>query len=202
MIQTNYVPLEHPYRVVYYNGVIGIQIGSLILAIEKQDEEGKRIVEIKTHPVVSYSNTEKKKEITGASYPSVYAEAVVWDKVEQCEVTTLAIENGKINWDELFYETRDYIWKIYQKSEIDGYSAVIRFSDALERLGVEVSFPDSSNIVRTEVCLCTWKDGEGHSGTGTCLTQHSQSQQCGWDLFYQCFPICSRCKKEDGRGKI
>lgn len=50
MIQTNYVPLEHPYRVVYYNGVIGIQIGSLILAIEKQDEEGKRIVEIKTHP--------------------------------------------------------------------------------------------------------------------------------------------------------
>ena len=52
MIQTNYVPLEHPYRVVYYNGVIGIQIGSLILAIEKQDEEGKRIVEIKTHPEV------------------------------------------------------------------------------------------------------------------------------------------------------
>lgn len=160
MIQTNYVPLEHPYRVVYYNGVIGIQIGSLILTIEKQDEEGKRIVEIKTHPVVSYSSTEKKKEIAGASYPGLYAEAVVWDKVEQCEVTTLAIENGKINWDELFYETRDYIWKIYQKSEIDGYSAVIRFSDALERLGVEVSFPDSSNIVRTEVCLCTWKDGE------------------------------------------
>lgn len=160
MIQTNYVPLEHPYRVVYYNGVIGIQIGSLILAIEKQDEEGKRIVEIKTHPVVSYSSTEKKKEITGSSFPGVYAEAVVWDKVEQRDVTTLALENGKIYWDELFYVIRDYILKSYHKSEFDGYGAVFRFSNDLERLGVEVSFPDSCNIVRTEVCLCTWKDGD------------------------------------------
>ena len=111
MIQTNYVALEHPYRVIYYNGVVGLQIGSLIVTTEKQDEAGGSVVKIKSHPVVSYCSTEAKKNINRISYPGVFSEAVVWDQVEQNNVTTLCVEGGSIGYDDFMCEIGQSLWK-------------------------------------------------------------------------------------------
>ncbi len=33
MLQTSYVPLEHPYKIIEYQGIMGIQIGTLIVTM-------------------------------------------------------------------------------------------------------------------------------------------------------------------------
>lgn len=41
MIQTSYVPLEHPFQIIEYKGVLGIQIGTLIVTVDKSEETEK-----------------------------------------------------------------------------------------------------------------------------------------------------------------
>lgn len=160
MIQTNYVALEHPYRVIYYNGVVGLQIGSLIVTTEKQDEAGGSVVKIKSHPVVSYCSTEVKKNISRISYPGVYSEAVVWDQVEQSDVTTLCIEGGNIGYDDFMCEIGQSLWKRGLKNGMmKAADTAIRLQLALERLGVGVSsLPSHVNFSGVDVELETWEE--------------------------------------------
>lgn len=112
MIQTNYVALERPYRVIYYNGVMGLQIGSLIVTKEKPNRKGGSAVEIKSHPVVSYCGAEiKKKDTIFSPSPGRYSEGVVWDQVEQNDVSTLCIEGGYIHAEVFKCDIAEEIWK-------------------------------------------------------------------------------------------
>ena len=56
MIQTSYVPLEHPYQIIEYRGTMGIQIGTLIVTRDLSEERGEYAIETHSHPVVSYVN--------------------------------------------------------------------------------------------------------------------------------------------------
>lgn len=159
MIQTNYVALEHPYRVIYYNGVVGLQIGSLIVTTEKQDKVGGSAVEIKSHPVVSYCGAEAKKNISRISYPGVYSEAVVWDQVEQSEVTTLCSEGGSIDCDDFLCEIGQGLWKRGLKhGMMKSADTAFRLQKALQRFGVGISsLPSQDQFSGFDVELSTWE---------------------------------------------
>lgn len=101
MIQTHYVPLDPPYRIVYTGGVMGIQIGTLIVV---SSDESTMDVQTKTHPVVSYVNKElcqkNKVFVSDVMFGGVYSEAEVWYMVEQKEVASICLVGQKFLWDD------------------------------------------------------------------------------------------------------
>lgn len=101
MIQTSYVPLEHPYQIIEYNGMLGIQIGTLIVTKDVSDKEKEGYaIETHSHPVVSYFNKQKsldqRKQISMSLRRPF--EGVVWDKVELYELSVLAREGETMSW--------------------------------------------------------------------------------------------------------
>ncbi len=160
MIQTNYVALERPYRVIYYNGVVGLQIGSLVVTAEKQDEAGGSIIEIKSHPVVSYCTTKTKKKINSISYPGVYSEAVVWDQVEQNEVITLCIEGGCIDCEDFLEVVGQDLWKRGLRHGMrESTKLAYGLQHTMKRLGIKVTPPPTDDWYwECNVFINTWKE--------------------------------------------
>jgi len=101
MIQTSYVPLEHPYQIIEYNGMLGIQIGTLIVTKDMSvDKKGGYAIETHSHPVVSYFNKQESLNQRKQNSMSVQRpfEGVVWDKVELYELSVLAREGERMSW--------------------------------------------------------------------------------------------------------
>ena len=195
MIQTNYIPLEHPYRVVYFNQVLGLQIGSLIMTIETQDATGARIIQTKSHPVVSYCSVDTKKEIKEFSFPGVYAEAVVWDKVEQKDVSTIAAEGGSISWDEFFSGVVPDLWRNYMENRKEScMPSIMKLLSQMEHLGLKIDIPESDEREhRMEVTLYTYEEaGKMRCGSGDgsiisvdCVVDGKNEDEIFNDLFAQ-----------------
>ena len=59
-MQSHFVKLEPPYQIIHYGGVVGIQIGTLIVTKDVSDKEKEGYaIETHSHPVVSYFNKQK-----------------------------------------------------------------------------------------------------------------------------------------------
>lgn len=102
MLQTSYVPLEHPYKIIEYQGIMGIQIGTLIVTKDKSGRSENYAIETHSHPVVSYVNNRIHSDLKHPktiSLPRPY-EGVVWDKVELHQVNTLIREDESMGWQD------------------------------------------------------------------------------------------------------
>jgi hypothetical protein len=103
MIQTSYVPLEHPYQIIEYNGKLGIQIGTLIVTKDVSSEKnGDYAIETHSHPVVTYVNKETPLELKkhmSLSKPRPF-EGVVWDDVELYELNVVTRVNEELSWED------------------------------------------------------------------------------------------------------
>lgn len=93
--------MEHPYQIIEYQGVLGIQIGTLIVTVDKSEEsELGYSIETHSHPVVSYVNNKIHTDIKNhrsLSLPMPF-EGVVWDKVELHQLRTLVREGEMLSW--------------------------------------------------------------------------------------------------------
>ena len=78
MIQTQLLSLQPPYYFIYYGGIIGKQIATLVVTLDKTDEDGNYGIETHSHPVVVYNRQT--------------AEGVVWDKCEVLDCRTVCSE--------------------------------------------------------------------------------------------------------------
>ena len=116
MIQSHYVPLERPFRIIYAEGAVGLQIGTLIVVDNQTFERSSRLgnitpsyigfLGIKTYsyPVVSYINKVKEN----VSIPDsdigygggAWSEGEVW-QTNQKDVSTLCLEGGNVKWESL-----------------------------------------------------------------------------------------------------
>lgn len=214
MIQTNYVPLEHPYRVIYYNQVLGLQIGSLIVTTEAQNDSGARVIQIKSHPVVSYCSLDTKKEIKEFSFPGVYAEAVVWDKVEQKDVSTIAAEGGSISWEEFFAGVAPDLWRNYMANRKEScMPSIMKIFSQMEHLGLNIDIPEPEESEhRVEVTLYTYEEaGKMRCGSGDdsiiridCLVDGKNEDEVFNDLFaqagfYRTFAMLLFCHAQSGK---
>lgn len=80
-MQTHLLPLQPPYNYIYHGGIIGKQIATLVVTVDKTDSEGKYGIETHSHPVVVYNGQT--------------AEGVVWDKSEVMDCRTVCSEADK-----------------------------------------------------------------------------------------------------------
>lgn len=108
MIQSHYIPLEPPYRIIYSGGVLGLQIGTLLVVHDNNTNPitGKRITispfKTDSYPVVSYVNKKNTKQplINDMKISGLYSEGVVWENVTQDQVATLCLEGQEVDWDD------------------------------------------------------------------------------------------------------
>lgn len=159
MIQTHYVPLERPYRIVYTGGVVGLQIGTLIV-IESgvtskafrpnhfQMVLGSEEYRTKTHPVVSYVNKSFYNTDGNVEKIRTLSEAVVWDKVDQSEIVTLCLEGQKIRWDDFLSL---FVINTFRIGDIEKLGTEIqklyRFYDLLRNVGGDIECPYTDDYI-------------------------------------------------------
>lgn len=103
MIQTHYVRLEPPYEVIFCNGEVGVQIGSLIAVEEKRGENDEYGLVTHTHPIVSYGSQRILSFWTGGetsvwTSPGDFVQGAVWDKVEVNDVLVLGVLDEEKPW--------------------------------------------------------------------------------------------------------
>ena len=150
IVNSHYVPLQPPFPIIYSNGEVAMQTGTLIV-VEGRDpssshpygnREPPYAIRTHSHPVVSYVN-KQIGIVDGADLFNDYTEGVVWNRVELSEVTVIAFMNsgktepsipadmlldriseiivkGRIN--ALFYGKEFYLNKLVYRLELLGLS--------------------------------------------------------------------------------
>ena len=64
-MESHFVKLEPPYQIIHYGGVVGIQIGTLIVVGENSFEPKGIDIRTRSHPVVSYVDKHQLKSKLG-----------------------------------------------------------------------------------------------------------------------------------------
>lgn len=187
MIDTSYVALEHPYRVIEYGGTVGLQIGVLVVTRETEGPDGGYGIETHSHPVVSYVNPQVSAEARRRPYfllpDGDQTEGVVWDKVEASQVNTLGREGDELSWERLMELSRRY-WL----SETDPFYpyGLIRLGNLWATLrGCGLVFSrvpvDAKGVMRLTVELVQGKTAQGMMcgggfslGLGVFFSSHSE----------------------------
>lgn len=108
IVSTTYVPLQPPFQIIKYTGDIAMQIGTLIVTIQKEGNMNGLGYEIETHshPVVAYEN-KYKAEPNHQLSSYRFLEGAVWNYVEVKDVTTICLTNARLPWHEFV----DFIWR-------------------------------------------------------------------------------------------
>lgn len=170
MIQSHYVPLERPYRIIYAGGVVGLQIGTLIVVDDQMHMLSQNVgsgrenraawsyvdlnsfkgIKTYSHPVVSYINKSDKgnrKFMSDAPYGGVYSEAVVWNQVDQHEVMTLCLEGEKLYWEELSEFLYEKVSTSRDKhSAMEAMLSISSIVDSIISLGGQFVLPEGKVI--------------------------------------------------------
>lgn len=158
MINTSYVPLEHPYRIIEYNGTIGIQIGVLVVTKETESKDGRFAIETHSFPVVSYINNKVNKESVKRPmllyFSNEDTEGVVWNNVEVSQVKTLVRENEPMKWSVFTDFCRNC--KMYEIRNTIDFSSIhiIKAFSNLHLWGINVIMPEvKKGVLRLRVEL-------------------------------------------------
>lgn len=94
IVNSHYVALQPPYPIIYCNGEVGMQTGTLVVVEgpAQSDPSGKGdapySIRTHSHPVVSYGN-KFAAVLTNFPEPNDWSEGIVWDNVEMSDVTIL-----------------------------------------------------------------------------------------------------------------
>lgn len=195
MIQICYIPSEHPYRAIYYEGRLGLQKGTIIEVEEIFNETGETDVVRSFHPVVTYYNLEQKSKYRTISSPWETIDTDVWYDAEEKDVITIAVENGSIDWH---YFLRCLAPKIKKNVElappppcrlqIKYHYTLMKFFASLERMGIKIIPPKEDRIMLDAYLFIYEKDGLRWCGTED---DDETKYECVWDgkdeedIFYE-----------------
>jgi hypothetical protein len=140
MIETNFIPSEHPYAAIYNKGRLGLLIGTLLEVIEETDGSVVRI----PHPVVTGYAAKEKKKIKRIYAPGEFIDTDIWWDVSTKDVFVIGIEGGSIDWDEFLEEIAPLIKKKSEESPIEQieYHTDIRyFYQSLDHFNIKIEMP-------------------------------------------------------------
>ena len=97
-MQSHFVKLEPPYQIIHYGGVVGIQIGTLIVVGESYPGDYSSLdIFTHSHPVVSYVDKNQLKAKLGKERSGFWVshwgggEGNVWSKVEVSDVDVIGL---------------------------------------------------------------------------------------------------------------
>lgn len=179
MIQTNYIPSEHPYVAIYHKGRLGLLIGIMIESIEMGDNSNSPVMR-KSHPVVSYNCIKEKKKIKGIySTPFNFKDTDVWWDVDINDVLTIGVEGGCIEWDEFFEELAPIIKKDAEDAPIklaDYHHNVLDFVQGLTKLNIKLEKPQGGKAEYNAYLYTEERDG-----LRWCITGGDIIIECVWD---------------------
>lgn len=143
-ISTTYVPLQPPYQVIKYDRDVAMQIGTLIVTIQKDGEGDRKDYKIETHshPVVAYENKQLDSMIDASLTNHQLMEGAVWNNVEIREVTTICLVGATLTWHE-FLQVLEYgtFLTAYRKMPD------VKLYWKLQKLGVKVLPPEGNKYV-------------------------------------------------------
>ena len=135
IVSTAYVPLQPPYQIIKYDQDVAMQIGTLIVTIQKGGKDYQ--IETHSHPVVSYENKNRDGMADNQLTNHQFLEGAVWNNVEVRDVTTVCLSGATLTWKQ-FLEVLEY------ESFARRYSStpdVISYW-GLKKLGVRVLPPE------------------------------------------------------------
>lgn len=123
-MQSHFVKLEPPYQIIHYGGVVGIQIGTLIVVGENSFDPKSIDIYTRSHPVVSYVDKLQLKAKLGKERGDNFkvsqwggGEGNVWSKVEVSDVDVIGL------WDvDQDHETCHLEWNDFTSLVNDGFS--------------------------------------------------------------------------------
>jgi len=147
---TTYAPLQPPYQIIYYNGNIGMQIGTLIVTVQVDEDTNDYSIETHSHPVVTYMNKEfqsmliKDDREWAQSLHFPMMEGTVWNKVELKDISTICFSDIHIIKWANFINT---IMRIVKKSPVKyAFEYTPTYIAAnLREYGIDVDLPDSGD---------------------------------------------------------
>lgn len=124
-MESHFVKLEPPYQIIHYGGVVGIQIGTLIVVGSNYPGDYSSIeIRTRSHPVVSYVDKHQLKAKLGKERGNYFkathfggGEGNVWSKVEVSDVDVIGI------WDvDQDQETYPFEWNQFTSLVYYGFS--------------------------------------------------------------------------------
>lgn len=135
---TTYVPLQPPYQIIKYSGDIAMQIGTLIVTIQKEGNMNGMgyLMETHSHPVVVYedkNNTPKDRQLSNRQF----LEGVVWSYVQVKDVSTICLNNSVLPWQEFV----DFLRADMNRRRGIPLPTVLAYED-IQRLGAEITPPE------------------------------------------------------------
>lgn len=168
MIQTHFVKLEPPYQIIHYGGVVGIQIGTLIVVGESYPGDIAKIdIFTHSHPVVSYVDKVQLKGKLGKDRGDFFmasqwggGEGNVWSKVEVSDVDVIGLwdidqdqKNCSMEWIQ-FASLVDFGFSYMDaKKGTCRKNGIFDLHNYLRRVGLEPVTPSPATY-RAEIGLC------------------------------------------------
>ena len=135
IVSTAYVPLQPPYQIIKYDRDVAMQIGTLIVTIQKGGKDYQ--IETHSHPVVSYENKEKEGMADNQLTRHQFLEGAVWNNVEVRDITTVCLTGATLTWEQ-FLEVLEYETFLSEYNIIPDVSIYW----GLKKLGVKVLPPE------------------------------------------------------------
>ncbi len=152
-MQSHFVKLEPPYQIIHYGGVVGIQIGTLIVV----GQEFANGIDIYTHshPVVSYVDKfqlQKKlgKEHGNRAMAAYYGggEGNVWSKVEVSDVDVIGLWDTNRNQDSCPFDWDDFVYLVSEGFSLADAlkgtyrkNGILELNNYLRKVGLEPQPP-------------------------------------------------------------
>ena len=166
-MESHFVKLEPPYQIIHYGGVVGIQIGTLIVVGENSFEPKSIDIYTRSHPVVSYVDKHQLKAKLGKERGNYFmasrfggGEGNVWSKVEVSDVDVIGL------WDvDQDQETCSFEWNQFTSLVYYGFSymeakngtyrknGIFDLHNYLRRVGL-TPVPPPPPSYRVEIGLC------------------------------------------------
>ena len=140
IVSTAYVPLQPPYQIIKYDQDVAMQIGTLIVTMQKGGKDYQ--IETHSHPVVAYENKERDGMADNQLTRHQFLEGAVWNNVEVRDVTTVCLAGVTLTWEK-FLEVLEH------ESFMNMYRATpdVSLYWSLKKLGVRVLPPEVRECV-------------------------------------------------------
>lgn len=172
-MESHFVKLEPPYQIIHYGGVVGIQIGTLIVVGENSFEPKSIDIYTRSHPVVSYVDKRQLraklgKERGNRDIASYYGggEGNVWSKVEVSDVDIIGMSD--LDGEASPFEWSDFVWLVSDgvtlrdaEKGLWRQNGIFNLENYLRRVGLYLKLPPVADHLELDLSLLYSKDKHG-----------------------------------------
>lgn len=176
-MQSHFIKLDPPYQIIHYGGVVGIQIGTLIVVGEAYPNDNVGIdIYSHSHPVVSYVDkhqlkTKLGKERGNSTLAAYYGggEGHVWSKVEVSDVDIIGMTDLSADEEPSSFEWNDFVTLVSDgfslndaQSKITREKGIFDLENYLRKTGLVLKLPTIPEHLEINVSLLYSKDDNGY----------------------------------------